>query len=134
MARAGFAWKAAAERSHIRFSPSFRHLQGVSVHRLPGRVRAPDFPAPLEERNRLYRNFQVRFSNEQPAILLFYPVYTYAVGEHVQGVTMGPLFETSDRFATVTSWFLNANRTTDQNAVDDENSGSLEGDNPIETP
>jgi peptide/nickel transport system substrate-binding protein len=88
----------------------------------------------LEERNRLYRNFQVRFSNEQPAILLFYPVYTYAVGEHVQGVTMGPLFETSDRFATVTSWFLNARRTTGQDTADDDNTGVVEGDILTDTP
>lgn len=88
----------------------------------------------LEERERLYRNFQVRFSNEQPAILLFYPVYTYAVADYVQGVTMGPLFETSDRFATITSWFLNARRTTEQVTVIDEESDSNEGDIPTEEP
>jgi peptide/nickel transport system substrate-binding protein len=88
----------------------------------------------LEERDRLYRNFQVRFGNEQPAILLFYPVYTYAVGEHVQGVTMGPLFETSDRFATVTSWFLNAKHTTEQDAIDGENTGAIEEDISTDTP
>jgi peptide/nickel transport system substrate-binding protein len=82
----------------------------------------------IDERNRLYRNFQVRFSNEQPAILLFYPVYTYAVGAHVQGVTMGPLFETSDRFATLTSWFLNAMRATGQEPSAAANSGALEGE------
>ena len=82
----------------------------------------------LEERNRLYRNFQVRYSNEQPAILLWYPVYTYAVGDHVQGVTMGPLFETSDRFATLTTWFLNAMRATGQESNDDVNSEVIEGE------
>lgn len=90
----------------------------------------------LEERTRLYRNFQVRFSNEQPSILLFYPVYTYAVDEHVQGVTMGPLFETSDRFATVTSWFLIAKRTMEQdtNTNDEEGSGTAGGDIPQDKP
>ena len=88
----------------------------------------------LVERNRLYRNFQVRYSNEQPAILLFYPVYTYAVSEHVQGVTMGPLFETSDRFATVTSWFLIAKRITEQGINEEEVSGTGNGDVIQDTP
>ena len=88
----------------------------------------------LEERNRLYRNFQVRFRNELPSILLFYPVYTYAVGEHIQGVTMGPLFETSDRFATVTSWFLKAERTTEVDISDEEGLGEAGGDVTQDTP
>jgi peptide/nickel transport system substrate-binding protein len=58
------------------------------------------------ERARLYRNFQVRFANELPALPLFYPVYTYAVDRRVQGVRVGPLFDPSDRFLNVSSWFL----------------------------
>jgi peptide/nickel transport system substrate-binding protein len=58
------------------------------------------------ERARLYRNFQVRFSNELPSLPLYLPMYTYAVDQQVQGVRMGPLFDTSDRFATITSWYL----------------------------
>ncbi len=66
----------------------------------------------LQERIRLYRNFQVLFSQELPALPLFYPVYTYAVDQQVQGVSMGPLFNPSDRFATVNQWFLVAKRPT----------------------
>ena len=58
------------------------------------------------ERSRLYRNFQVRFAQELPALPLFYPVYRYAVSKDVQGVRMGPLFDTSDRFNTLPGWFL----------------------------
>lgn len=65
----------------------------------------------IAERMRLYRNFQVRFSDELPALPLFYPVYNYGVDQQVQGVTMGPLFDTSDRFATITSWYLRAARS-----------------------
>jgi peptide/nickel transport system substrate-binding protein len=68
------------------------------------------------ERTRLYRNFQVHFTNEMPALPLYYPVYTYAVDNQVQGVTMGPLFDASDRFATITSWFLLAKRSTEEAA------------------
>jgi peptide/nickel transport system substrate-binding protein len=66
----------------------------------------------LAERTRLYNNFQVRFNQELPALPLFYPVYTYAVDEEVQGIRMGPLFDFSDRFATITEWFLLTRRTT----------------------
>jgi peptide/nickel transport system substrate-binding protein len=68
--------------------------------------------ADLEERTKRYRNFQVRFANQLPALTLLYPVYTYAVDEKVQGVQMGPLFDPSDRFLTARSWFLLAGRDT----------------------
>lgn len=64
------------------------------------------------ERVRYYRNFQVLFTQEMPALPLFYPVYTYAVDKQVQGVRMGPLFESSDRFATVTEWFLETKKAS----------------------
>jgi peptide/nickel transport system substrate-binding protein len=59
-----------------------------------------------EERAKLYRNFQVIFSDELPALPLFYPVYNYGVDKSVQGVHMGPLFDPSDRFYNITNWFL----------------------------
>ncbi|HZW03936.1 MAG TPA: peptide ABC transporter substrate-binding protein, partial [Anaerolineaceae bacterium] len=60
----------------------------------------------IGERARYYRNFQVIFSQQMPALPLYYPVYTYAVSDSVGGVRMGPLFDTSDRFATVLDWYL----------------------------
>ena len=60
----------------------------------------------LEERIRFYRSFQVVFHKEQPALPLFYPVYTFGVDQTVQGVSMGPLFDISDRFATIADWFF----------------------------
>jgi peptide/nickel transport system substrate-binding protein len=84
----------------------------------------------IAERTRLYRNFQVRFTSEMPALPLFYPVYTYAVDARVQGVTMGPLFDTSDRYATITSWFLVA-----ENAVEAAAAVEVEGTSqPESTP
>ncbi len=62
------------------------------------------------ERTRAYRNFQVRFTQEMPALPLVYSVFSYVVDEQVLGVSMGPLFDPSDRFGTITSWFLLANR------------------------
>jgi len=69
----------------------------------------------LAERSRLYRNFQVRFSQELPALPLFYPVYRYAIDNEVQGVRMGPLFDSSDRFNSIGHWYLVTKRSTGQN-------------------
>ncbi len=57
-------------------------------------------------RARLYRNFQVVFAQELPALLLYYPVYSYGVDQRVGGVSAAPLFEPSDRFNNITEWYL----------------------------
>ena len=62
----------------------------------------------LNERAKMYRNFQVVFQEELPALPLFYPVYTYAVSPEIQGVRIGPLFDPSDRFNTIADWHLAA--------------------------
>ena len=66
----------------------------------------------LDERTRLYRNFQVRFTNEMPALPLYFLVYTYAVDDQVQAVRLGPLYDTGDRFNSIENWFLVARRAT----------------------
>lgn len=60
----------------------------------------------IPERTRMYRNFQVRFGNDIPALLLYYPVYTYAISDQVNGVSMGPFYDPSDRFANINFWYL----------------------------
>jgi len=57
-------------------------------------------------RAKLYRNFQVIFAKELPALPLYIPVYTYGVDSQVQGVQIGPLYEPSDRLNTFASWYL----------------------------
>lgn len=66
----------------------------------------------LAERIKLYRNFQVLFSQEMPAIPLYYPIYSYAVDRQVQGVRLGPLYDTSDRFSNVVEWYLLAKKAS----------------------
>ncbi len=60
----------------------------------------------IGERTRLYRNFQIIFNEEQPAILLHYPVYSFGVSRQMEGISMGPLLDTSDRFGTILNWYL----------------------------
>ncbi|GAB4420744.1 MAG: peptide ABC transporter substrate-binding protein [Anaerolineales bacterium] len=67
-----------------------------------------------EIRKRLYRNFQVIFAKELPALPLFYPVYTFGVDAQVQDVQVGPLFDISDRFSTIAEWNLVQRRSLEQ--------------------
>lgn len=61
-------------------------------------------------RAELYASFQYRFQDQVPALLLYYPVYNYAVDSLVQGLRIGPLFDPSDRFSSITGWHLIARR------------------------
>lgn len=60
----------------------------------------------FDERTRLYRNFQVVFSEELPSLPLYYPLNNYAIDREVQGVRVGPIFDSSDRFLTFSDWYL----------------------------
>lgn len=73
----------------------------------------------IADRTRLYHNFQVLFRKEMPTILLYYPVYSYAVSNQVHNVQIGPIYDNSDRFLTVPSWYLviRTGSQTDQTAV-----------------
>lgn len=58
------------------------------------------------ERERMYKNFQVRFMDQLPAIPILYPMYTYGVSSQVNGVRIGPIFEPADRLNTITDWYF----------------------------
>ena len=60
----------------------------------------------LGERERLYRNFQVVFMRELPSLPLFYPIYTYAITDVINGIGFGPIFDPSDRFNNVDEWYI----------------------------
>ncbi len=62
------------------------------------------------ERAKLYRNFQVVFSEELPALPLFYPVYNFTVDKSVQGIRVGSWYDSADRFQNVTEWYILAQK------------------------
>ena len=68
-------------------------------------------------RERLYRNFQVVFGKELPALPLYVPVYSYGVDSQVQGVQVGALYDPSDRLATFADWYLLTRRALEQSNV-----------------
>ncbi len=59
-----------------------------------------------ERRQELYYEFQDIFAQEVPALLLYVPVYTYGVDERIHNVQIGPLMHPSDRFRTISRWWI----------------------------
>ncbi|MFQ5922612.1 MAG: ABC transporter substrate-binding protein [Anaerolineales bacterium] len=59
-----------------------------------------------DRRQELYRDFQFRFRDQAPALLLYHPVFSYAISTDVQGASVGPVYDPSDRFANIKDWFL----------------------------
>ncbi len=53
-----------------------------------------------------YVKFEKLFAQEQPAILLYYPVYVYALPSSLKGVNLGLMIQPADRFQSVTGWYL----------------------------
>lgn len=73
--------------------------------------------ADFSERARLYRNFQVVFARDMPSLPLYYPVYSYGVDAQLQGVQVAPLYDTSDRLALITEWYLVTRRILETTPV-----------------
>ena len=69
-----------------------------------------------DRRLKLYRDFQFRFRDQAPALMLYHPIFSYAISSDVQGASLGPIYDPSDRFANITEWYLLVRRgfTTDQ--------------------
>lgn len=62
------------------------------------------------ERRELYHRFQDIFVDELPALLLYYPVYSYGVSNEVHNVQIGSLNRPSERFRTFDQWFMRTRR------------------------
>jgi peptide/nickel transport system substrate-binding protein len=57
-------------------------------------------------RKKAYSQFQALFASDLPAVLLFHPIYQYAVTDAVQGVTLPPSMHPWDRFDTLAQWYM----------------------------
>lgn len=59
-----------------------------------------------------YARFQSLFAGQQPSILLYYPLYNYAVPSSLKGVNLRLVLQPSDRFRTVADWYLRTKDTS----------------------
>lgn len=73
-----------------------------------------------EKRRVIYGEFQKIFAQEVPALLLYYPVYTYGVSERVKAVQIGPLNVAADRFTTFDEWYILTRRVPANQMVGEE--------------
>jgi peptide/nickel transport system substrate-binding protein len=90
-------------QSQITGGQNYSHWDDRQASEYLERARVKD---DLAERTKLYRNFQVRWTNQMPALPLYYGVYSNAIDSQVQGVRIGPMFDTPDRFTTLLEWYF----------------------------
>ncbi|MHB9034803.1 MAG: ABC transporter substrate-binding protein [Anaerolineae bacterium] len=60
----------------------------------------------IEQRKVLYRKFQQIFIDKVPSLILYQPIYNYAVDVKVNDVQVGTMFSSADRFKTITDWYM----------------------------
>jgi peptide/nickel transport system substrate-binding protein len=77
-----------------------------------------------ERRAELYRSFQQLFAEEVPSLLVFYPIYSYAVDSQVHDVQLPPILHTSDRFRNIDAWYV----TTEEVVVTENEELDKRGD------
>ncbi len=68
--------------------------------------RTPD----LNRRIRLYHAFQELFAQEVPGLLLYHPMYGFAVRNRVKNVSLGPIYLPTDRYRTFANWYIRVKR------------------------
>ena len=76
--------------------------------------------ADRQQRLALYRDFQRHFQEQAPGLILYQPVYNYAINRQVKGVQVAPLLSTGDRFRTVCNWYIATKRVLIAQATADQ--------------
>ena len=85
---------------------SGQNYAGFSHRRISEVVEQARVSINRERRQELYYEFQDIFAQEVPALLLYVPVYTYGVDERIHDVQVEPLMYPSDRFRTISDWWI----------------------------
>lgn len=76
-----------------------------------------------EQRVELYQVFQQIFAEEVPSLLIYYPMYTYAVDEQVRDVQLSPLLHTSNRFRNIQAWYVQTEEVVVSETAELDNPG-----------
>jgi peptide/nickel transport system substrate-binding protein len=66
--------------------------------------------ADTDRRWSLYQRFQELFAEDVPSLLLYQPVYTFAVDQTVLGIQIAPMASSGERFATLPQWHTSVQR------------------------
>ncbi|HLA45189.1 MAG TPA: hypothetical protein VJZ27_17210, partial [Aggregatilineales bacterium] len=57
-------------------------------------------------RKQLYDEFQEAFTSRAPALVMYYPIFIYAMDIRLQGVQLDFISTPSDRFRTIKDWYF----------------------------
>lgn len=87
-----------------------RNLSGYANPRTDQLLEAAREAPDAAGRAAIYGAFVDQFRNDTPAIVLFFPRYLYAASTKLDGVRLGLLASTADRFAAVERWSLRSRR------------------------
>ncbi len=68
------------------------------------------------DRIQYYYEFQRIFAAETPALILYYPVYTFALHNTVKNVQLTPIYSSADRFKNFSDWYLLTERVIETTA------------------
>lgn len=60
----------------------------------------------IDKRKEKYRKFQEIIAEEEPAIFMFSPTYTYIQSNKLKGFNVSNILYPSDRFANINEWYL----------------------------
>lgn len=89
---------------HASQHPDGKNYGGVSDDRINELLERARRDAYGINRVQLYGLFQEEFAERAIAIPLYYPLYTYAVRNYVDGVQLGFISSPIDRFRTIRAW------------------------------
>jgi peptide/nickel transport system substrate-binding protein len=83
-----------------------QNYAGFSHRRMSEVIEQARVTIDPESRRQLYYEFQTIFAQEVPSLPLYVPIYTYGVDERIHDVQIGPLVHPSDRFRTISAWWI----------------------------
>ena len=85
---------------------SGQNYAGFDHRRISEVIEQARVIANRERRKELYDEFQETFAQQVPALLLYVPIYTYGIDERIHDPQIGPLTYPSDRFRTISDWWI----------------------------
>jgi peptide/nickel transport system substrate-binding protein len=90
--------------------PPFQNYAGYDNRDVSELLETARLTPNQDARRELYYEFQQMFAQDVPALMLYHPVYTYAVDHYVRGVNVGPIVRPGDRFLDIADWYVRLRR------------------------
>lgn len=63
-----------------------------------------------ESRTKQYRDFEIEFAKDKPAIFIYSPEFIYVVADKLQGLAINEITTPTERFDGITDWYIETER------------------------